>query len=118
MHRLRVHAEAQAQERAHAGSEWQEWGLVFAQPNGRPIDRRADYRSWINLLEAAGVDRRTVHDGRHTTATLLLEQGVPSVVIADVVGHADSKTTEKMYMQVRPPLAQRAASAMGEVMFT
>ncbi len=115
--RLRVHAAAQAQERAHAGSEWQDWGLVFAQPNGRPIDRRADYRSWLKLLKAAGVGRRTVHDGRHTTATLLLEQGVPSIVIADVVGHADSKTTEKMYMQVRPPLAQRAASAMEAVMF-
>jgi hypothetical protein len=26
-----------------AGSEWQDEHLVFAQPNGRPVDKKTDY---------------------------------------------------------------------------
>jgi hypothetical protein len=52
---LCAHREVQAQERLTAGSLWEEQGFVFAQPNGRPIDPKADHPMWKALLEAAGV---------------------------------------------------------------
>jgi hypothetical protein len=42
---LRAHRAAQLEERLQAGNEWQnDQGLVFTQPNGWPIDPRADNR--------------------------------------------------------------------------
>lgn len=45
---------------------------MFAQPNGRPIDPKADHQAWKELLEEAGVREAWLHDVRLTTATMLL----------------------------------------------
>jgi len=60
---LREHQAQQEQERQRAGTVWEEHDVVFAQPTGRPIDPRDD---WRELLRAAGVRDARVHDGRHT----------------------------------------------------
>lgn len=78
---LRDHADQQQAERAYAEELWEDHGLVFAQENGRPIDKKADWKAWKRLLTAAGVRDVRLHDGRHTAATLLLSAGVhPRVV--------------------------------------
>ena len=43
MAELHRHKAAQLGERIVAGSEWYDEDLVFAQPNGRPIDKKTDY---------------------------------------------------------------------------
>src|SRR5204863_9092417 len=62
--------------------------LVFSQPAGRPLDPRADWGDWLALLEEAGVDRYRRHDGRHYSATSLLEGGVDIRVVQELLGHA------------------------------
>ena len=47
---LHLHKAVQLGERMLAGSEWQDEDLIFAQPNGRPIDRKTDYDDWTRLL--------------------------------------------------------------------
>jgi hypothetical protein len=47
---LRQHRIAQLEERMAAANNWQDHGLVFAQPNGRPLDPRSDLRVWRALL--------------------------------------------------------------------
>ena len=49
--------------------------MVFTQPNGLPLDRKADWHAWRALLSAAGVRQVRLHDGRQTAATLLPRQG-------------------------------------------
>jgi integrase len=70
---LRAHRAAQLEEREAAGPLWQDNDLVFAQANGRPIERKSD---WKSLLQEANVRDVRLHDGRHTAATLLLSEGV------------------------------------------
>src|SRR4051794_35425101 len=62
------HKAVQLGERMLAGSEWHDEDLVFAQPNGRPIDKKTDYDEWTRLLQLAGVRHVRLHDGRHTAA--------------------------------------------------
>ncbi len=50
---LRKQRVAQNEERLVAGTEWDDWDLVFAQPNGRPLDKHSDYEAWIKLLNRA-----------------------------------------------------------------
>jgi hypothetical protein len=68
---LSTHREVQTQERLTAGSLWEDHGFVFAQPNGRPIDPKADHQAWKDLLDEAGVREARLHDARHTAATML-----------------------------------------------
>jgi integrase len=83
---LRAHKAAQAQQRLAAGPLWQDTGLVFTQPNGAPIDPRADLRQWKETLVEAGVPALRLHDARHTAATILLVEGVDKRVVMDLMG--------------------------------
>ena len=94
---LRAHRAAQLEERIAAGPLWQDHDLVFAQPNGRPIERKSDWRSWKGRLREADVREIRLHDGRHTAATLLLSEDVHPRVVMEVMGHAQMRTTTDTY---------------------
>ena len=114
---LRQHRVAQLAERMAAGPEWEDHGLVFAQPNGRPLDPRSDHRAWRALLAAAEVRGARLHDARHTAATLLLQQGVPARVVMEILGHSQITLTLGTYSHVVPELAEDAARRMGEALW-
>jgi len=114
---LRAHRAAQLEERIAAGPLWQDHDLVFAQPNGRPIERKSDWRSWKVLLREADVRVVRLHDGRHTAATLLLSEGVHPRVVMEVLGHAQMRTTTDTYSHVMPALGRDAADRMGSALW-
>jgi integrase len=114
---LRAHRAAQLEERIAAGPLWQDHDLVFAQPNGRPIERKSDWRAWKALLSDAGVREVRLHDGRHTAATLLLSEGVHPRVVMEVLGHAQMRTTTDTYSHVMPALGRDAADRMGKALW-
>jgi integrase len=114
---LQAHRAAQLEERIAAGPVWQDHDLVFAQPNGRPIERKSDWRSWKALLREADVREVRLHDGRHTAATLLLSEGVHPRVVMEVLGHAQMRTTTDTYSHVMPALGRDAADRMGNALW-
>ncbi|MET8458512.1 tyrosine-type recombinase/integrase [Streptomyces parvulus] len=65
-----------------------------------------------------GPARLTVpfHDLRHSTATLLLEQGVELVVIKELLGHAHIGVTATVYAHVRLRLQRQAIDTLGTVL--
>jgi integrase len=113
---LRDHQAAQLRERTEAGRAWQDNDLLFAQPDGRPIDRHADYAAWTALLRAAGVDHVRLHDARHTAATLLLAENVHPRVVMELLGHSQMRTTVDTYSHVMPALARDASERLGAVL--
>jgi hypothetical protein len=113
---LHSHKATQLGERMLAGSEWHDEDLVFTQPNGRPIAKRADYDDWCGLLKRAGVRHVRLHDGRHTAATLLLGEGVHPRVVMELLGHSQMRTTMDIYSHVMPALAREAADRMSTVL--
>jgi integrase len=110
---LRVHRSTQVAERLRAGDRWHDGDLIFAQPTGRPIDRGQDWQAWRELLVAAGVRLVRLHDARHSAATTLLALGVPVRVVADMLGHSQTRVTQDTYQHVLPALAQDAAKRIG-----
>jgi integrase len=70
------HREQQQQERIFAGSKWKESGFVFTTGIGTPVEPRNLERAHRQILSAAKLPYIRIHDLRHTTATLLLTQGV------------------------------------------
>ncbi|MFD5379068.1 tyrosine-type recombinase/integrase [Streptomyces griseoincarnatus] len=95
-HSLKLHHEQQ-RERKTAGTTWQHSGHVFTTAQGRAIDPTNLTRVFATLLRKAGLRRIRFHDLRHSTATLLLEQGVELVVIKELLGHAHIGVTATVY---------------------
>jgi len=46
---------------------------------------------------AAGVPKITFHDLRHMAASIMLNNGVPTLVVSHMLGHASPSTTLNMY---------------------
>jgi integrase len=113
---LREHRVRQTAERLRAGSMWRDHGLVFCQEDGSPIDPRADWQQWRDILTEAGVKATGTHIGRRTAATLMLELGEDLAVIQEVLGHTDIRTT-RGYTRVTVGLTRRAAETMDEGLF-
>lgn len=86
--------------------------LVFASETGRPIDPRRDWTEWQAILAEAGVPPVSVHDARHTAATMMLLHGVPLEVIATVLGHSQLQVTRR-YAHVVDELLRDASSRIG-----
>jgi integrase len=118
IHSLKKHQERQEKERETAGSAWQDSGLVFTTPTGRPLDPANLTRRFRSFLKRAGLRRIRFHDLRHSTTTLLLEQGVDLVVIKELLGHAHIGVTAGVYAHVRLRLQRQAidtlSNALGE----
>jgi integrase len=73
-------------------------------------------RRFGRLLNRAGLRRTRFHDLRHSTATLLLEQGVDLVVIKELLGHAHIGVTAGVYAHVRLCLQRQAIDTLGGVL--
>ncbi|WP_030766526.1 MULTISPECIES: tyrosine-type recombinase/integrase [unclassified Streptomyces] len=113
LHSLNKHRERQDTERETAGSDWSDSELVFTTPTGRPLDPANLTRRFRGFLDRAGLRRIRFHDLRHSTATLLLEQGVDLVVIKELLGHAHIGVTAGVYAHVRLRLQRQAIDALG-----
>ncbi|WP_444970950.1 tyrosine-type recombinase/integrase [Streptomyces sp. SAI-25] len=116
IHSLKKRQERQDRERETAGSDWSDSGLVFTTPTGRPLDPAHLTRRFRSFLDRAGLRRIRFHDLRHSTATLLLEQGVDLVVIKELLGHAHIGVTAGVYAHVRLRLQRQAIDALGDAL--
>lgn len=113
---LKEHHGRQQTEKAEAGENWTENGLVFATPLGKPIDPTGVSKQFHRHLARAGLPQRRFHDLRHSCATLLLVQGVSPRVVMDVLGHSQIALTMNTYSHVIPELRRRAADRMDDLL--
>lgn len=109
---LKLHHVQQQREREAAGTAWQHSGHVFTTAQGGSIDPTNLTRAFTTLLRKAGLRRIRFHDLRHSTATLLLEQGVELVVIKELLGHAHIGVTATVYAHVRLRLQRNAIDTL------
>lgn len=113
---LHGHQERQEEVRKTAGAGWKDNRLVFTTPAGGPLDPANLTRHFRSLLDRARLRRIRFHDLRHSTATLLLEQGVDLVVIKELLGHAHIGVTADVYAHVRLRLQREAINTLGDAL--
>ncbi|WP_053914681.1 tyrosine recombinase XerC [Streptomyces sp. TP-A0875] len=112
---LTEHREQQAQERAAAGTEWKEHGLIFTSRIGTPLEPDNLRRSWYPLRARLGLEIR-FHDLRHSAVSLLLDLGVPPHVVRQIVGHSDIGVTMKVYAHASLDEQRKALRKLGDTL--
>jgi integrase len=105
----------QEEQKLFAGSRWQEHNLIFPNSVGTPVDPsnlRVDFQ---RVLEKAGLPKLRFHDLRHTAASLLLNHGVPVIVVSNMLGHSKPSITLDVYGHLMTSLQGEAARIMDEL---
>ena len=113
MRSLREHHARQTEEQERV--TWLPFGLVFTGAHGHPLDGVAVTKRFQAILKAAGLPRMRFHDLRHSSATLLLCQGIAARVVMERLGHSNITLTLNTYSHVIPQLRQGAADAIDRV---
>ncbi len=86
---------------------------------GQRLTQRDVWRTLRTLARQAGLPSAatiTPHTARRTAGTLLLAQGVPVQVVADLLGHRDIRTTRDRYDAHRHKLDSSPAYALAELL--
>ena len=77
-----------------------------------PDPRTCQYR-YKALLERCGVRYRNFHCLRHSYATRCVERGVDVKSVSELLGHADVRTTLKLYVHSSMDYKRRAVEGIG-----
>ncbi len=112
---LRGHYGRQQAERVAAGDKWNEHDLIFTTSLGGPIHPRNLLRDFKKLLQTAGLPDISFHDLRHTAASLMLNNGIPPIVVSRKLGHARASITLDVYGHLIPSMQVEAAEKIDEL---
>jgi integrase len=96
---------AQQTEYHHIGSPW-----VFCTLKGTPREPRVIQAAWDRTRKAAGLPHLRLHDLRHSAASFALVLGIAPRAVADMLGHAETRTTLQTYTHVLPAVQEEMAA--------
>lgn len=113
---LKVHRTRQAAWKLKAGEDWQDGNLVFCTRSGRPLDAGNVRRAFRAVTRRADIGENWVpRELRHSFVSIMSDSGVPIETIADLVGHAGTSVTEKVYRHQLKPVITQGAQTMHAV---
>lgn len=85
---------------------------VFLRADGLPWGRAHQTRPMREACERAGINPPVgIHVLRHTYASLLVMRGVPLQVVSSVLGHSDTRMTQRHYAHLAPSFVADAVRA-------
>ncbi|MDK8193738.1 site-specific integrase [Paenibacillus sp. UMB7766-LJ446] len=108
---LREYLESRKIEREALGETWNDGGyaFIFSHPDGKAFHQERPYLWFRNFLKKNGLRYIRFHDLRHTSATLLINQGVHAKIISERLGHGNISTTMNIYGHALQSADQSAA---------
>jgi integrase len=112
---LRSHQDRIFQERLEIGERWKEQDLIFPSSVGTPTRPGKILVRFKRLLKLAGLPEIRFHDLRHTAASLMLNNGIPLIVVSRRLGHAQPSITLNVYGHMIPMMQEQAAELMDRV---
>ena len=114
---LRAQRKLQAEERL-AAANYLDSDYVFTRPAGGSYHPANLSKLLGRMTAEIGLPPLTAHGLRHTSATLMLANGVPPKVAAERLGHADATLFSNLYSHVTPTMQREAADKIGAALFS
>ena len=90
--------------------------LIFPTLVGTPGDPGNLRKDFLKVLDKAGLSHTRIHDLRHTAASIMLNRGVPPIVVARRLGHANPSTTLNVYAHLYMESQDEPARIMDEIL--
>jgi integrase len=115
LHALRLHKEGQSTLIAVAGERWVDHDLIFPNTVGNPLDPSNLRRDFNRIIDTTGLPKIRFHDLRHSSASLLLNHGVPTIVVSRILGHSKPSTTLDIYGHLYHEMQGEAARIMDDL---
>lgn len=95
--------------------------LWYTHPGGqkqrrhdRPLVGGSMHSWWVRCMEASGLPYRNLHCTRHSYATHWRRRGLHMDDVGTLLGHADLRTTQRVYVHTRAIDVKRRMEALGE----
>jgi integrase len=112
---LREHRRRMAEERTPS---WEYHGLCFVTEAGRPLYGWRILQMLYGHEDRLGIPRATVHDLRHSAASIALASGLGLEDVRDLLGHSSVAITSRTYGHVmaerQREVARRMADTLGD----
>ncbi|GAA1880517.1 hypothetical protein GCM10009836_72260 [Pseudonocardia ailaonensis] len=99
------------------GDGYTDSGLLFCWPGGKALHPDTITEQFNRLVDAAGLPHITLHDVRHTHATMSLRAGVNPKIVSARLGHATVAFTLDTYTADVPDLHHAAAETVTDLFF-
>ena len=116
--KLKSHKIRQAEQMLKLGQSYERNNFVFATDEGKPLClRNLRKRNFAKILEQADLKGFRLYDLRHSTATLLLSEGINPKIVSERLGHASIVLTLDTYSHVLPDMQKEATSKLGKMLF-
>ena len=112
---LKEHREKQEMQKAVAGNRWQEHGMIFTTSIGTYIDQTKVSRAFKRILREAGLPDIRFHDLRHTSISILLDNGTPVNTVQSRAGHSKASVTTDIYGHAMARSQEAAARMIEEI---
>ena len=113
---LRVHRQRKQVQKLVAGQRWKDHDLIFPSSAGTPLDPSNLRLDFYQVLEKAGLPKVRFHDLRHTAASLMLNHGIPVIVVSKMLGHSKPSITLDIYGHLYNEMQDEAAKMMDELL--
>jgi len=112
---LKRHKEEQQAVR-YAADDWVDLDLIFPSNVGTPFTPSNIRRAFRKLLKASGLPKIRFHDLRHTAASLMLNHGIPVLIVSKRLGHSKPSVTIDVYGHLIPSKQEEAAQLMDHLL--
>ncbi|MDK2888324.1 MAG: hypothetical protein PWP72_1202 [Thermoanaerobacter sp.] len=113
---MKEHRKKQAEAKLFFGQQYEDHGLVFCQPNGKPMHPDTPSSWFPEFLQRIGLPRLNFHCLRHTHASLLLQAGVDIKVISERLGHSSIRITYDLYSHLMPGMQKEAVDRLEKLL--
>ena len=104
--------------RKHNVFDGLEYDFVFSWPAGNYVHPLWWTKRTPVVMRRAGIDKHIrLHDLRHTSATLLIQQGIDLKTVQNRLGHTDPSMIMQRYGHVTKTMASRAVTELEDAIY-
>lgn len=106
----------QENERKLFGKGYNPLGLIVCRIDGRQMTTNYLDKQFRKILLDHQLPFIRLHDLRHTNATLLLEQNIPSKIVSERLGHSSISVTCDIYQHVNKEMQKDCANVLDDLL--
>jgi integrase len=114
---LKYLQDSQEYEKEDCGDLWIDSGYVLTQWNGVRLHPDTPGKWFNKIIKKYGLKKITFHELRHTSATLLIDQGENVKTLSQRLGHAETSTTMNIYAHSLKRADKSAANKLENLIF-